>query len=59
MAKKKPVQRNQKPTSFRLSPEALALIKQLAEALGLSQAAVLELAIRRLARSEKIGEGAK
>jgi predicted transcriptional regulator len=39
-----------KATSFRLSDEALALLKQLADADGLSQAAMLELLIRRAAR---------
>ncbi len=39
-------------TSFRLSPEALRLLAGLAKRLGLSQAAVLELAIRQLARKE-------
>lgn len=38
--------------SFRLSPEALRLLAELAEHLGLSQAACLELAIRQLAKRE-------
>lgn len=37
------------PTSFRLSGEALSLIRELAERLGLSQAAVVEMAVRLLA----------
>ena len=41
------------PTSFRLSEKALALLNELAGALGLSQAAVIELAIRELARKKK------
>jgi predicted DNA-binding protein len=40
-------------TSFRLSPEALRHLAALAKRLGLSQAAVLELAIRQLARKER------
>jgi predicted transcriptional regulator len=42
------------PTSFRLSPEALRLIGELAEKLGISQAAVVEISVRALARKEKI-----
>lgn len=44
--------------NFRLSPEALELIRELSEQLGLSQAAVLELAVRKLAEREKAGSGA-
>lgn len=40
-------------TSFRLSGEALSLIRELSERLGLSQAAVVELAVRKLAKAEK------
>jgi predicted DNA-binding protein len=40
-------------TSFRLSDEALCLIRELSESLGLSQAAVVEMAVRKLAREEK------
>jgi len=43
------------PTSFRLSPDALALLRELAERLGLSQASVIELAVRRLAKEERKG----
>lgn len=39
-----------KATSFRLSNEALYLIKNLSRSLGISQADVLELAIRKIAR---------
>ncbi|HEY7423264.1 MAG TPA: hypothetical protein VH682_03390 [Gemmataceae bacterium] len=46
--------RNQRPTSFRLSPEGKALLATLSETLGISQAAVLEQAIRQMARREKI-----
>lgn len=41
--------------NFRLSPEALELIKELSGALGVSQAAVVEIAVRRLAREELKG----
>lgn len=41
------------PTSFRLSVEALQLLGWLAERLGVSQAAVLEMLIRERARKEK------
>lgn len=44
------------PTSFRLSPEALRLIKELSERLGLSQASVVELAVRKLASGEALRE---
>lgn len=46
--------RNKKGTSFRLSPVALELISQLTERLGLSQAGVIELAVRKLASSEGV-----
>jgi hypothetical protein len=36
-------------TSFRLSPEALRLTKEMADRFGLSQAAVIEMAVRMLA----------
>lgn len=39
-------------TSFRLSPEALALIKALGERLGIPQAAVVEMAVRLLAEEK-------
>ena len=38
--------------SYRLSEEALRLLKALAEAKGLSMASVLEVAIRELAKRE-------
>lgn len=46
--------RNKVGTSFRLSPVALSLISQLSERLGLSQAAVVELSVRKLAATENI-----
>ena len=39
-----------KATSFRLSPEALRMLAALAKQLGLSQASVIEMAIRDLSR---------
>lgn len=36
-------------TSVRLTPEAVRLLKELAEKLGVSQAAVIEIAIRDMA----------
>ena len=41
-----------KPTSFRLTAPALRLIKALAEKQGLSQTAVVEVAVRKMARDE-------
>ena len=41
-----------KPTSFKLSKEALRLLKQLSARMGLSQAALIELAVRKLAQGE-------
>jgi predicted DNA-binding protein len=45
---------NKNPTSIRLSTEGKRLRKVLAEHLGLSESAVIELALRRLAEMEKI-----
>lgn len=39
-------------TSFRLSEQALQLIKALARKLGISQTAVIEMAVRKLAEKE-------
>jgi hypothetical protein len=39
-------------TSFRLSPEALELIRELAQKLGITRTAVVELAVRRIAKDE-------
>ena len=43
-----------KPMGIRISQEAKDLLIKLAEHLGISQTAVLELAIRRLAEQEKL-----
>mgnify|MGYP001568995166 FL=1 len=40
------------PTSFSLSKDAIILIAELSEKLGLSKTSILELAIRRLAEEE-------
>ena len=40
-------------TSYSLSAECLHLIKQLARRLGIAQSAIIELAIRALARKER------
>ena len=42
------------PTSFRLTPEAERLIKELAQKLGIPQSAVIEMAIRNFSRQERI-----
>lgn len=43
-----------KPTNIRLTEDAKKLLSLLAQKLGLSQTGVIELAIRELARKEKI-----
>lgn len=45
---------NRIPKAFRLSENAVNLITKLCEKLGLSQASVLEMAIRKLAEQEGI-----
>lgn len=45
---------NKQPTSLRLSPEAKRLLTELARKLGVTQAAIVEIAIRRLAEIEGI-----
>jgi len=45
--------RNKQAVSFRLTPEAKQLIKELAKKLGISQADVIEIAIRKLAEQKK------
>jgi predicted transcriptional regulator len=46
------------PTSIRLTEEAKQLLQRLAEDLGVTQSAVLEIAIREYARG-RIGEASK
>ena len=43
-----------KPTSIRLSDEAKRLIKLMSQELGISQTAIIELAIREKAKREKL-----
>lgn len=43
-----------KQTSLRMSEEGKRLLELLAEKLGISQAAVLELAIREMAKREEV-----
>lgn len=42
-------------TSFTLSAEAVALLRALAVRLGVSQAAVVEMSVRKLAAAEGVG----
>lgn len=48
--------RNKVPVAVRLTPAARDLMVVMAEKLGLSQAGVLELALRKLAKEEGITE---
>jgi len=43
-----------KLTSIRLTPEAVILIRILSKKMGVNQTAILELAIRELARKENV-----
>lgn len=43
---------NKEAISFRLTPEAIAIIKELAKKLGVSQADVIEMAVRKLEKQE-------
>lgn len=43
-----------KKTSFALSEEGIKLIEELSRALGISQAGVVEQAVRKLARAEGV-----
>jgi predicted transcriptional regulator len=51
-----PVTLTKKQTSIRLSDTAKKLVQRIGERLGMSQSAVLELAIRTLAKREGIRE---
>jgi predicted transcriptional regulator len=44
--------KNKSNTSVRLTPEATRLLKELAKKLGVSQTAIIEMAIRKLAQLE-------
>jgi hypothetical protein len=43
-------------SSYRLSPECRRLMERLSQAMGISQASVLEYAVRKVARLELDGE---
>lgn len=43
---------NKEPKNFRLTPEAILLLVEMSKNLGISQAAVIEIAIRSLAKTE-------
>ena len=45
-----------KSTSFRLSEKALALLQMLVDALGVSQASIVEMGIREIAKKHGIKE---
>lgn len=45
---------NKQATSIRLSPEAKSLLENLASKLGVTQASIIEIAIRRLAEIEGV-----
>ncbi len=45
---------NKKMSTFRLTPVAREIIENLSEKMGVSQAAVIEMAVRRLAKEEGI-----
>lgn len=47
---------NKEQIGFRLTPEAIALIKEMAKKLGISQADVIEIAVRKLAEQEARSE---
>lgn len=47
------VMRNKEAVSFRLTPEAIALIKELAKRLGVSQADIVEMAVREFVKKQK------
>jgi predicted DNA-binding protein len=53
MAKSVQPKRIQKASSYRLSPEAMEIIKEMSERLGISRAAVIEMAVRKLEQWEK------
>jgi hypothetical protein len=42
-----------KSTSFRLSDEALALIRELSSKFSISQTSVIEVAVRKMAKDER------
>jgi len=48
------MEKNKSNTSVRLTPEATHLLKDLAQKLGVSQTAIIEMAIRRLVQQERL-----
>ncbi len=44
--------RNKQSVSYRLTPKAIAMIKELAKKLGVSQADVIEMAVRKFFKLE-------
>jgi len=46
--------KNKSNTSLRLTPEAIRLLRELAKKLGVSQTAIMEMAIRRMAEQENV-----
>lgn len=48
--------KNKSNTSVRLTPEATQLLQDLARKLGVSQTAIIEMAIRKLAQQEQLPE---
>jgi len=46
--------KKEKQTNVRLSSEAIRLLGELTKKLGISQAAIMEIAIRRLAEQENV-----
>lgn len=49
--------KNKSNTSVRLTPEAAQLLKDLAKKLGVSQTAIIEMSIRKLAQQERVQSG--
>jgi phage terminase small subunit len=47
-----PMKPKRNPTSVRLTDEAIRLMRQLSDALGISQSSVMELALRQMAQRE-------
>ena len=48
------MKKQEKQTNVRLTPEAKRLLDELAKKLGISQTAVIEIAIRKLAAQENL-----
>lgn len=48
------MRKRDKQTNVRLTPEAKHLLDELVKKLGVSQAAIIEMAIRKFAESEKV-----